>query len=851
VSSRPLAVAATAAALLAAAVPSAASAATAAPKVKLATPSQSAILSAQAAVATVTAPAKSTVALALYAGGKRVTATRALTFRKGLTVKVALGLTSSGTTRLRACSAQALELRMAVKRTGRKGTTTVRDKRTLALDAARCPAKTTTPTPTTPAPTTTTPTPVPTDANPTTPVPTVEKAPTIDLSKADRCEILVPDRCLGTWPSDYFTKKDATTPTGLRVNLKAAAMPRNAGDIAIDPTDIDQSDGFSPGQEILVHVDGMDNMAAGVATGIVPVTDLARSFDADQPVVLIDAATGERQLIWAELDANATSDAQRDLAIHPAKNLIEGHRYVVALRNMKDSDGNVIKAHDAFRIFRDNLASDQADVEARRPHFESLFKTLTTAGIKRDDLYLAWDFTVASVKNTTGRMLHIRDDAFGQLGDHDLADGDVAGTSPTFTITTITNYTSAQDARWARRIRGTVTVPCYLNGTGGDPCAPGGRFDLDGDGNPVQHGTTQAPFSCNIPRVIMDNSAVGAPKARPTMYGHGLFGSYTQTDGSKRGDLAQAGGLMMCGTDFKGMASDDQVNVATHILPDMSNFSELADRLQQGLLNFLYLGRAMVHPNGFAANAAFQADRGNGNESLIDTRRLYYTGVSEGGILGGALTAVAPDFTRSALVVPGMNYSVLLPRSTDYPNPFGMILNASYPVESDRQLILSMVQMLWDRGEPNGYANHMTTDPLPNTPKHTVVLEAGFGDHQVANVTAETEARTLGAAVRTPALDAGRSLDVTPFYGIPAITAWPYRGNALVMWDIGPLRAGGTLGTPAAPTTNTPPDAGVDPHGYAGQEAAANSQVAQFLDNGGALVDTCGATPCYAGGWTG
>jgi hypothetical protein len=130
----------------------------------------------------------------------------------------------------------------------------------------------------------------------------------------------------------------------------------------------------------------------------------------------------------------------------------------------------------------------------------------------------------------------------------------------------------------------------------------------------------------------------------------------------------------------------------------MSNFSQLADRLQQGLLNFLYLGRAMVHPNGFTADPAFQADRGNGTESLINTSRLYYTGISEGGILGGALTAVAPDFTRAALVVPGMNYSVLLPRSTDYPNPFGSTLSTWYPVESDRMLVLSLAQMMWDRG---------------------------------------------------------------------------------------------------------------------------------------------------------
>ena len=71
----------------------------------------------------------------------------------------------------------------------------------------------------------------------------------------------------------------------------------------------------------------------------------------------------------------------------------------------------------------------------------------------------------------------------------------------------------------------------------------------------------------------------------------------------------------------------------------------------------------------------------------------------------------------------------------------------------------SMIQLLWDRGEANGYAWHMTRDPLPNTPRHTVLLHEAFGDHQVANLATEVEARLLRARLRTPALDPGRSLD--------------------------------------------------------------------------------------------
>jgi hypothetical protein len=38
--------------------------------------------------------------------------------------------------------------------------------------------------------------------------------------------------------------------------------------------------------------------------------------------------------------------------------------------------------------------------------------------------------------------------------------------------------------------------------------------------------------------------------------------------------------------------------------------------------------------------------------------------------MGGALTALAPDFTKSVLGVPGMNYSTLLNRSVDWEGEF-------------------------------------------------------------------------------------------------------------------------------------------------------------------------------------
>ena len=56
--------------------------------------------------------------------------------------------------------------------------------------------------------------------------------------------------------------------------------------------------------------------------------------------------------------------------------------------------------------------------------------------------------------------------------------------------------------------------------------------------------------------------------------------------------------------------------------------------------------------------------------------------------MGGALTAVSPDFTRASLGVPAMNYSVLLPRSVDF-DEFAAILYPTYPDEEARPLVPS------------------------------------------------------------------------------------------------------------------------------------------------------------------
>jgi hypothetical protein len=637
------------------------------------------------------------------------------------------------------------------------------------------------------------------------------------------CDRLDDAACLLPFPNDAFTRADGGTDTGRRLQLQAGQMPRNSAGVPIDPAPFNALDGFSPGSVILTRVPGLDTPAALARTNPVGLSDLSRYRDPGAPVQVLDARTGERQLIWAELDSDPVADADRLLEIHPARNLREGRRYIVVLRDLRTADGARIAASPAFAALRDG--------DHRTARYDRIFRMLRDAGVKRNrSLFLAWDFTVASEHSLSGRMLHIRNDAFAQLGDHNLADRVVDGSAPAYRITSVQDFTPQQDANLARRIEGEVTVPCYLDAPG---CPPGSRFRYARPGAflPAQApgNVTQAPFRCNIPR-----AASPFRPARISLYGHGLLGNYSEVSAGNVRLMANEHNVVFCATLWAGMSNTDIPN-AISVLQDIGRMPTIADRLQQGMLNFLYLGRLMHHPRGLAANPAFQA----GGRSLLDRTNLFYDGNSQGGIMGGALTAFAPDYTRAVLGVPAMNYSVLLPRSVDF-DTYALVFDPAYPDELERPLVLDLAQLLWDRGEADAVAHHMTDDPLRGTRRHQVLMHPAFGDHQVTNFQADVEARTIGARIHQPALADGRAPESRPYYAIEPIPRYPWRGSAIVYWDSGPETVGPN------PLINVPNRSGSDPHEDPRATAGARVQKSEFLKPDGAVVDICFGRPCMS-----
>jgi hypothetical protein len=356
---------------------------------------------------------------------------------------------------------------------------------------------------------------------------------------------------------------------------------------------------------------------------------------------------------------------------------------------------------------------------------------------------------------------------------------------------------------------------------------------LDSNGIPVHQSTPQpAVFECIIPVSALPSAAGPAVPARASIYGHGLLGSNTEVTAGNVEAMANEHNFVFCATKWIGMSNDDITNAA-NILQDLGQFPSLTDRLQQGMVDQLFLARLMINPHGLVSDPAFQDGSGN---PVIDTSNVFYDGNSQGGIFGGTVMAVAQDITRGVLGVTGMNYSLLLTRSTDFAT-YEIFLSLGYPSKVDQLIGLALIQMLWDRSDPNGYARHIMNDPLPGTPSHKVLMHMAFGDHQVANVATEVEARTIGASIHQPAIAPGRDSDVTPYYAIPAIPTDPFDGSALVVWDSG-------ADTP--PTTNTAPSTGFDPHSDPRSSPDARTQKSDFLQAGGAVVDVCSGAPCTA-----
>jgi hypothetical protein len=594
------------------------------------------------------------------------------------------------------------------------------------------------------------------------------------------CDPIAPSRCGLPFPSNVYLADDPNTPTGKAVHFGKTTLPVTEKGSQLDPAPWFDSDGFSSGQAPFTHLLG------ATIIGFPSQDNIDFSLSENSPTVLLDAESGERVPHFAELDVSAgTTEETHALMLRPVVRLKDATRYIVAIRRVQGEDGEALEPSEAFKALRDDLPSSEYSVKRRRTLYKDIFERLEKAGVPRDDLQIAWDYTTASRENNTRWLLHMRDEALKTVG----ADG------PEYVIDKVED---SPNQFIKKRIFGRMIVPLYL-----DTDQVGGTLMFGDDGMPRQNGTGEFEFVIHVP-----NSVTGDTPGALLQNGHGLLGSMNEGSNGYLAEISDKKGFVSFSINLVGMAGGDDSTIIKAIGEgDFAAFKSLIGRQHQGILNSLLAMRMM---KGRFAKDPIMQDNG---KSMIDSSQCYYRGDSQGGIFGTTYMALSTDVTRGLLGEPGMPYNLLLNRSVDF-SPFFLIIRGVTKDALDVQMVLGLIQMHWDRTEPNGYAPYITTNLLPNTPPHQVLLHVAIGDYQVTPLGAHLIARAVGANNVAPVN--------RPLWGIPE-KAGPFTGSGIVEWD---------FNLPEAPKTNTPPIGKDDPHDKVRVLNASYDQTDVFLRTG-------------------
>jgi len=625
----------------------------------------------------------------------------------------------------------------------------------------------------------------------------------------------MPGICLLPWPSAIYLDKDASTATGYRVALVPETLPTPATTHEpIDPTRWNMADGFSPAGPMLTYfTEPID------AASLVPETDIGASLKPGAATAIVDMTTHQRVAHFSGVDENATrTNDHQALIITPAARLLPNRRYAVAVtKSTRTTKGGTPTPPPLFQAILDGNPPNDMLSKAQAARMPEIVSALAAAGIAKDDLVEAWDFVTGSDEYLTGHVLSMRDQGLAKVG-------------PKGAGYTITGVDENLDSEVLRRIRGTFTVPQFIDNA--DESKPEAELSFDAKGTPILRGTYQAPFTIIIPAVAATNGPLPI-----VLYGHGIFGNAEEELGDATGSYVQdfanaedysGKGYVIVATDWIGLSShEDPVDpgsnsALTYVLGDPTKLPWVTDRLQQALVNAMVLERTMV--GSIVNDPAMTVTGVAGGAPVADTSKVTYYGVSLGGIMGMSFMGYDPDLSRGALGCGGGFWSALLPRSFDW-KLAQLLVGGAYPDALEGQILFSLMQMQFDFSDPATVAPHVIQAPLPGVPKKQILLQMGIGDTQVSNVTSEMIARTVGL----PLLHAA----VTMPFGLTEKTG-PLT-SAFTTWDVHSL--------PVPADTNMTPATDNQVHQGIRRIPQVQEQIQTFFSTG-QVVDTCGGKPC-------
>ena len=588
---------------------------------------------------------------------------------------------------------------------------------------------------------------------------------------------LVPEVASFPFPSDFFLKKDSTTPSGFRVDVPDAVLPA-----IIQGKIFNDADGFTRIPIILTYLTG------GIDPKSLPdPTDHGLSVGDNSPVWLVKEKTWERVPILIEIDMMANKDDDRALILRPLTLLDEKSTYVVIVRNkLKDLKGNTHKPGAALTALLSGTTTSDPSVEKLRESFKTVKAALAGLKVADKDVVQAWTFTTRSEKQATRTLLAVQDAM-------------LTATLGAVKITSDKSETS--DGRTNRQIVATFSAPWFVQSDG--------SIKLDSAGKAVANGTKDVSFGFTIPSTVT--------AARPViLYGHGFFGDWKQGTRGTWNKIATKNKYNTAATNLGFHEGVENLTTAA-IMTSMGKLNEVVARVIQSLGNVTALQRVVTEQ---LVTTLTGKDSAGKTVTLLDKDKIVYHGISNGGTFGYVIACTSPLLERASIIVGGGGLTHFLQRAVQW-NDYTTLLSAVYPTAFEQQLMMSLVQHLLDPVDSMNYAPYLTEKRFPGRKPMTAALHMAVNDSQVNNLVTEWVARTAKVKLITPS--------AKKIWGLDTITAAPPAGapatvkSAMFVYD--------EKVTPS-PKTNVPPAKDNDTHGTVRKLSVYEKQVVDFIEQG-------------------
>jgi hypothetical protein len=534
--------------------------------------------------------------------------------------------------------------------------------------------------------------------------------------------------------------------------------------------------GFSPAQTSVLRIPGLKGGALPHWTQPTP---------GEGGVRLLDRTTGLFLPVFAELDAHPEADPPA-LLIRPLEALSVGHEIAVVLTT------DVLDRPERFGRLLDGRAP--SGLKAVEGHYLSLVEDIVASGISESDIALAWDFPIGDGRRPLVSALdQIALD--GEYGFTRIRDVDLGDAVAPMTYRSAEGSFVAQDFLVEDRL-----------------------LSLTADGSATSTGMADVDLYIHIPSSVADAPAGTVPIL---VFGHGIFShpaDYLDDSDDPSGvlQLAEEAGFVVIATVWRGLTTADRVEVV-EAAADFGTLPVVTDRLVQGQTNMATL-IALIQDDVFSRDPVFS---GRQDQPLLDPSQLFYYGISLGGIEGAVALAQDPPFSGTVLHVGGGMWSTMLERSSNW-TVFEFIMVDTVEEPSDRQLLYAASQLWWDPVDPMSWTVELASK--------NVLFQESIGDEQVANLTTEALARSMGLGVLEPSVR-------TPF-AVDLVGPMPPGSRALVQFDP----------ETALPEDGNRPAAVTRAHSEPRLWTGTRRQVIDYLLPGSEeqVVHHCGDTPCAA-----